>query len=239
LIQEPDSQDDERRRSFAAQILETQEAELRRLARELHDDLGQRVTALKMELARIDPGPDPKNAERLSRAGEIAQGVLSTIRNISSMLHPIILNDLGLKSALNWHIQKFYERTEIPCTLLCSLQEPDDLKESVRLCIYRIVQEALNNSEKYASATRIHITVERRDAITTTGDVIVTIADDGRGFRPSAIKPGASGIRGMKERAALVGGTIKIDSSEGNGTAVVLTIPVEKLEKSEVTGASL
>jgi signal transduction histidine kinase len=211
-------------------LVEVQETERRKFARDLHDDLGQRMTALKMELAAIDPGQDSANINRLNRAGELAAGILESIRDISSMLRPTILDDLGLKAALDWHVQKFSQRTDIPCTLLCSLQEPDDFPDLVRTCIYRVVQEALNNCEKHASATSIHIRVDRSDSLNMTGDVIVTIADNGRGFRPGAVTPDGSGLSGMKERVALLGGTFTIESSEGDGTAIVFTIPASRLK---------
>ncbi|MEQ1945668.1 MAG: sensor histidine kinase [Bryobacteraceae bacterium] len=218
--------------------MEVQEFERRRLARELHDDLGQRVTALLMELSRIDAGSDVANVARLARAREYTEGILHTIRDISSMLRPALLDDLGLKAALEGHIRKFYERTGLPCTLICSLREPDDLPDSIRTCVYRVIQEALNNCEKHASASSIHVTIERADPVKMAGELSVTIADDGCGLPPGALVPGGSGLSNMRERVELLHGTFTIESSNKKGTAILLTIPVDPAKQSISPDAS-
>jgi signal transduction histidine kinase len=173
-----------------------------------------------MELSRIVPAADGDNAERLARARAIAGDVLETIRNVSLMLRPTILDDLGLKAALEWHVQDFSKRTKIPCTLECSLDDEDRLAESIRICIYRIVQEALNNCEKHASATRILVGVKEE-----AGEIVATIWDNGRGIAPERAREGGLGIPGMKERAALAAGTLEIETSEEKGTKVILRVP--------------
>lgn len=179
-----------------------------------------------MELIRLEPGPGIENAERLSRARELAAEVLDAIRDISSVLRPAVLDDLGLKPALEWHVQKFCQRTNIACTLICSLQEPDDLPDLVRICIYRVIQEALNNCEKHASASSIHVTIERADPLNMAGDLSVTIADNGCGISNDGYSSGGLGLSNMRERVEMLNGTFAIESSEEHGTAILLTIPV-------------
>jgi signal transduction histidine kinase len=230
---------------LAAQLLEAREAERRTLSRDLHDGIGQSVTALKMELAGVKPGADADSAERLLRARAMAGDVLETVRNIAALLRPSILDDLGLAAALDWHVQEFAKRTGIACRLECAFEEsePDDLSEPVRTCIYRVVQEALNNCEKYAAASIVKVVVNRFNVVPpsvvkltpirpararsseTAGQIVVTIADNGRGFSPGLANSRGMGIAGMKERAALAGGTLAIESSKGKGTTVVLSIP--------------
>lgn len=199
-------------------LLEIQEDERRRLSRELHDEIGQTLTALRMELSRADAVHD---AEGLKRARELAERTIQTVRNISLLLRPALLDDLGLAPALQWLTEDFSRRSGIRCTL--SEEGLDDLlPDAYKTCVYRVVQEALHNCEKHAGASSVHIRVRQ-----TGGELTATVEDDGKGFQQS--QPGSSkglGILGMKERAAIVRGTLSVDSAPGKGTRLKLVLPV-------------
>ena len=204
---------------LSARLLTIQEEERKNLSRELHDGVGQTVTALKMELARLNVA-DSRDAWRLDRARALADDTLRTIRNISLLLRPTVLDDLGLEAALQWQAEDFLRRTSVPCELRCSLPDDRFIPEPVKTCIYRIIQEALNNCEKHAAAGRVQIEVQQ-----ISGSIAVSIADDGRGISQSVGAAGL-GILGMKERAAILGGHLEFTSEAGRGTKVNLTVPV-------------
>lgn len=205
---------------LSARLLTMQEEERKNLSRELHDGVGQTVTALKMELARLDVA-DSRDATRLERARALADATLRTIRNISLLLRPSILDDLGLEAALQWQAEDFLCRTSVPCELRCSLPDDRSISESAKTCVYRIVQEALNNCEKHARASRVLIEVRQ-----TSDSITVSIADDGRGFSSQSVGAAGLGILGMKERAAMLGGRLEFTSEAGRGTKVSLTVPI-------------
>ena len=204
---------------LSARLLTMQEEERKNLSRELHDGVGQTVTALKMELARLNVA-DSRDAWRLDRARALADDTLRTIRNISLLLRPAVLDDLGLEAALQWQAEDFLRRTSVSCVLRCSLPDDRFVPEAVRTCIYRIVQEALNNCEKHAAASKVQIEVRQ-----ISDSIAVSIADDGRGSSQSAGAAGL-GILGMKERAAILGGRLEFTSEAGRGTRVNLTVPL-------------
>ena len=210
----------------SASLLEIQEAERRSIARELHDGIGQSVTALGMELARVCPKEDGHSMERLLRARALTGQILEMIRNISMTLSPAILDDLGLKAALEWHIQDFSARTKIECKLVCLMEDKDGLAPPLRLCIYRVIQEALNNCEKHAGATNVEVRVGLDE-----GMISVAIADNGRGIPAAAKRMPGLGIPGMKDRAALAGGTLTIETSERKGTIIRLKVPANAAKR--------
>jgi two-component system, NarL family, sensor histidine kinase UhpB len=206
-------------------VLALLEAECSKLARELHDGVGQMVTALKMELAMVKLD-DSESAERLSRARALAGDILDTVRNISTLLKPTVLDDLGLTAALDLQVRAFAQRAGVTAVFESSSSELDGLTEPVRISIYRVVQEALNNSEKYSSATNVFVSVETLKGV--LGDTIfVRVSDNGCGIQAAKSRHGGLGIRGMKERAALLGGTLEVESSEEKGTTIILAVPVD------------
>lgn len=222
----PDPPDTVSSPTLSAHLLNVQEEERRTLSRELHDGVGQSVTALKMELARIQPA-DAESQRRLERTRAIAGEVLQVIRNVSLLLRPTILDDLGLQDALQWHAEDFSRRTSIPCSLHYGLADSESLPDSIRTCVYRSVQEALNNCEKHASPHSVSIRVAQvREAL------VVTIADDGNGLADQARDAAGLGILGMRERAAMLGGTLDIQSATGAGTTVTLSVPYPSSRKT-------
>jgi signal transduction histidine kinase len=204
---------------LSARLLTIQEEERKSLSRELHDGVGQAITALKMELARLKVA-DGADAERLRRARELADETLRTIRNISLLLRPTALDDLGLEAALQWQAEDFSRRTSVRCQLDCSLSEDASIPESVKTCVYRVVQEALNNCEKHARASTVRIEI-RQDL----DGIVVSIADDGQGIPAESLRTGGLGILGMKERASMLGGRVELRSEARRGTQVTLTLP--------------
>lgn len=207
---------------FSGRLLAVQEQERKNLSRELHDGIGQVLTALKMELARLKT-VDPADAERLDRARGLTDEMLGMVRNISRLLRPTALDDLGLEAALSWHVDEFTRRSTIPCELVCSLPDDEFLSEPLKTCVYRVVQEALNNCEKHATPHKVTVSVEQdRDALR------VRVADDGAGFLYPVPELRGLGLIGMWERAAMLGGTVEIQSTPGNGTAVMLNLPMSR-----------
>lgn len=208
---------------FSAQLINVQEEERKRLSRELHDSVGQIITAMKMELARVQ-GQGEGDSLRLQRARSHADEALQEIRSVSRMLRPTLLDDLGLQATLEWHTAEFARRTGIQCRLHYGLPDAPELPESMNTCIYRVVQEALNNCEKHARAGEVSVSVARR-----TDDIQVQISDNGQGLGqglgPGKEGAGPLGILGMRERAHMLGGDLRLESSDGRGTSVTLTLP--------------
>jgi len=204
---------------FSAQLITVQEEERKRLSRELHDSVGQIITAMKMELARVQ-GHGEGDAVRLERARSHADEALQTIRNVSRMLRPTLLDDLGLQATLEWHTTEFARRTGIQCRLHYGLLDAPELPEAVNTCIYRVVQEALNNCEKHARASEVTVFLAQ-----TPHEIQVQILDNGLGLGPGEEGTGRLGILGMRERAHMLGGHLRLESSDGRGTSVTLTLP--------------
>jgi len=201
------------------------EQEKRRIARELHDELGQSLTALKMDVAALREAGANDN-ESMKRTLDSMQSLLdSTVafaRRVSSDLRPTMLDDLGLTAAADWLAQNFTERTGIPCELVLDESANLDLPDPYATAIFRVLQESLTNVAKHAAATRVEATLERHD-----GDVILTVQDNGKGIAPGAeAKRGSFGLVGLRERAYLLGGTVRIDSKPGRGTLVEFCLPI-------------
>jgi signal transduction histidine kinase len=163
---------------------------------------------------------------RFERAHLYLAEAIKTVRNITSLLRPPILDDIGLDAALQWHAEQFSQRTGIPCTL-APQGFHKSLPDSWNTCVYRITQEALHNCEKHARATRVQISVVHQP-----GMLSVDIEDNGRGFSQTSYSSGASsglGLLGMRERAMMLGGTLTVDSSLGRGTKVQLRLPTAEM----------
>jgi signal transduction histidine kinase len=142
------------------------------------------------------------------------------VRNISLLLRPSLLDDLGLGPALQWHTEEFTRRTGVPCELVENIDE-DVLPDSVRTCVYRVVQEALRNCEKHSGATSVRVTVWTR-----SDNLEVIVEDNGRGFNEGATRrPANLGVLGMKERASALNGTLETTNRPGGGAVVRLSLP--------------
>lgn len=209
-------------------VVRTQEIERRNISRELHDEVGQMLTGLRMELANLDVPALQQNTadyQRLQEAKRLTERTLQCVRNLSMLLRPSMLDDLGLSPALQWQAREFSRRSGMPIRVDIE-GDVDTVPDEIRTCVYRVVQEALTNVLRHADARRINLIV-RRD-----GDRIsVVIEDDGKGFDPARSKraPGI-GLVGLKERVAELSGVTDIRSAPGRGTHVSVCLPVRAEE---------
>jgi two-component system, NarL family, sensor histidine kinase DevS len=200
-------------------VLEAQELERRRLARELHDQTGQELTSVLLGLKAIEGAKsDAERAEALAGVHEQVLGTLHDVRRIAVELRPKALDDFGLVAALERLRDTFSEQTGMRVDLESRIR--DRLPTEVETALYRIVQEALTNVVKHAQATAVSIVLARKDGVVTA-----VIEDDGRGFSPGGTHDGL-GLLGMGERLALLGGKLKIESSHGAGTTIVAELPL-------------
>jgi PAS domain S-box-containing protein len=203
-------------------VAEAQERERRRIARELHDEIGQTLTGLKLSLEDHD-GLSPEAATaRVARARDLALELLRRVHDLSLDLRPAILDDLGLQPALVWLAQRYGDQTGVHVALRCSGLD-GRLRAEVETAAYRIVQEALTNVARHAGVARAAVECALED-----GRLRVEVADDGRGFEIDAAAAGkSSGLAGMEERARSIGGRIRVHSTLGRGTTVVAELPLD------------
>lgn len=218
-------------RGLARAVWKVKEEEQRRLARELHDGLGQTLTALTHQLERLrDKLVDAVPAElatRLDDSVEMARLALNESRELSRLLRPPVLDDLGLGAALSWHARTLEERTGLAVEL--SLDLPDlsgeRLDPELETLVFRLVQESLTNVLRHAAVDRARVTVALRGEA-----LVLEISDQGRGFDPAVLSadtenPG-SGLRGMRDRLELFGGRLQLVSAPGAGTRISALIPL-------------
>lgn len=201
-------------------ILEEQKT---RVARELHDELAQPLTALKMDAlwVRDNLALAPElAAARLNEMLEMLDRAVAATRRIASDLRPLLLDDLGLVPALEWLVSKFTQRSGVACTL--AVDEALELPEPYATAVFRIVQESLANVAKHAGASEVAVRIERsRDVVT------LAVQDNGCGFSPATPrKPQSLGILGLRERVHLLKGKIVIESAPGQGTSIRVSIPL-------------
>jgi signal transduction histidine kinase len=224
--------------AFASAAHAIRESEKTRIARELHDELAQSLTAIKMDATWIREAM-PRDADAVRARLDDMLGLLDTTvaatRRIASDLRPLLLDDLGLVPAIEWLTHNFSQRHGVPCRL--SLDEDVELGEPYATAVFRIVQESLVNVAKHAGASRVDVRIER------TGEaVMLEVADDGAGFSPDAPrKTGSLGLMGLRERARLLRGTVEIDTAPGRGTRIRVAIPVPETNneaETAETGAS-
>ena len=212
-------------KALADRLLEVQEEERTRIAREIHDDLGQSLTALKMDVLGLLAAPQPRDSPLRERIVTTLDTIVVAVQRIASELRPSLLDDLGLIAAVESDARLFEERTGIECDL--SLPDEIDLDPARAAAIYRIIQEALTNVARHANASRVEVRMRPRPS-----DLLVDIRDDGRGITGSELSaPSSIGLIGMRERAALVGGTVAVEGIPGRGTIVSVCIPLAPEEK--------
>jgi signal transduction histidine kinase len=208
--------------ALAARLVSVQEDERKRIARDLHDDLGQRVSLLQMEIERTEQtlgDGDPR--ERFRAIIDQVTELSETLRRISHGLHPAILEDLGLEVALRQLTNEFEERQCIR-TRLSVRAVPSTIPKDMALAIYRIAQEALANIARHADAASVDITLAGY-----TDSITLFVRDVGRGFDPDEVKKGGGlGLISMRQRAELSGGTLEVHSQPGQGTQIVVSIPL-------------
>lgn len=213
--------------ALAADLELIREQERIRLARAIHDDLGQTLTGLKMDLSWLKRHlVDACNGDHLSALLLKTEGMLAladaailSVRRIATELRPMILDELGLVAAIETQAQEFQKRTEIRCRL--ALGEVA-LKGKAATALFRIVQEALTNVMRHAEATEVTLVLR-----VTATTVILDLSDNGKGISDSALaNRGSLGLLGMRERAALVGGTLVIERLPGQGTRIEARVPI-------------
>ena len=207
-------------RRLSGQIRMAQEQERRYLSRELHDQAGQMLTGLRMELASIShsAGEEEFNA-RVAHAKGIVEQTLRVVRNIAMMLRPSMLDDLGLASAIGWLVREIKRSggADIQCEIDPAL---DALPDAECTCVYRVVQEALTNAARHSGARLIEVSLGINN-----GEITGYIADDGQGFDAAAMKRTGLGLVGMEERVRELGGTLAVASSPGHGARVEFRLP--------------
>lgn len=216
------SEANDKLRALSARLLNAQEEERRNISRELHDDLGQILTAINLDLQRAVKTPNAeKRLELLRQILTKNDEARSRIREISSLLRPGLLDDIGICEAIESYVSQFVSRTGIPVELSVKCAS-SDIPAEATTTIYRIVQEALNNISKYANANKVSITLGIEEE-----KIQLRILDDGVGFDLSQVRTEHTlGLIGMRERARLLGGKFTLEASPGAGTFIGVTLPV-------------
>lgn len=207
---------------LSARLLHLQEQERRSLARELHDEIGQQLAALRIQLValRRSLGEQPAEVERTEDCIDIVESTLAHIRDRAMTLRPAVLDDLGLVPALKWFAQLQSARAGVPIRL--DLPAPRRYPEALEITVFRLVQEAVTNALKHAQARRIDVCVRECGS-----SLNLVVEDDGCGFTPDQQAPGrCMGLAGMRERAALTGGHLQVESRPGQGTRIAVTLPL-------------
>ena len=207
------------RRDAGAHALKAQEEERRRLARGLHDEVGQSMTAVLLQLKRMTADASPEQRAQLAEAQQVVKTSLEEVRRLAQELRPELLDHLGLASALGSLASGFEQRTHVRVRRHLERDLPQ-LDPGVELVIYRVAQESLTNVARHAQATEVLLSLERGN-----DSVVLRVIDNGRGFDPGHAEGG--GLRGIRERALIVGGTAAIKPGPGGGVEVRLEAPAE------------
>ena len=214
------------RREATGRVLDGQEAERLRIAQELHDQIGQELTAVLLALARVERRVPPELRQSLLEVQDAVRGSLEDLRRIAVELRPEALDDLGHESALAVLCERFAERSGLEVTQRIAPGLPI-LTPEAELVVYRVAQEALTNVARHSGVATAKLELARRDDLLT-----LTVTDTGRGL-PQGHRPG-TGIRGMSERAALIGATLAIeDAGRRGGVRVRLEVPLDEVEELE------
>jgi signal transduction histidine kinase len=215
---------------LSLRLVEVQEQERRTLARDLHDEVGQSLSALLVDVANAAaaaPPGHPGLEKRHNSIRRLAEQSLHVIRNMSLLLRPSMLDDLGLVPALEWQAREMAHRTGLEVRVEAN-GVPDELPEAVRTCVYRVVQEALNNCLRHAAARHVEVIVRSDDR-----RLLVLVRDDGVGFDPRVIRGESSagirrgaGLIGIDERVRFLGGVVRVESSPGRGCLIQAELPL-------------
>jgi signal transduction histidine kinase len=213
---------------FSRQLIEAQEEERRRIARELHDQIGQVLTAVKMNLhsvQRVCNGTE--SGTYIKDNIEAVDEALRLVRDLSVDLRPPLLDDLGLVTALRWYVDRYAKRTGIAGDVIIKLQDQNErFSRELETACFRIAQEALTNIVRHARAKRVSVRLRKEEKL-----LVLSVKDDGVGFDPEALRrrsPGAVtlGLLGMQERAHAAGGVVEINSKNSKGTEIRLKLPL-------------
>jgi len=209
-------------RRLQANVVEAREEERRRIARELHDELGQRLTALKMEVSSLAKRVGLHAADApVSSMLAMLDETVAAVRRIASDLRPLMLDDLGLNAAIEWLARDTARRTGIDISVQLS-EGPEPPDERLATALYRMVQEGLTNVVRHAQARQVQVQVRMN------GDAVeLTVTDDGVGLpEPGAVREDAYGLLGLRERVAMLGGTLTLDNRPGGGARLAVRVPL-------------
>lgn len=224
-------------RALSARLQSVREEERKRIAREIHDELGQVLTGLKIDvvsLARKMSEASVRNdweqmRDRTNSIANLISTAIQTVRKISTELRPGLLDAVGLTAAIDWQAKEFEKRTGIKCKLKFS-QQNIVLDQNRSIAIFRIFQEILTNVTRHSQATEVSVDIEEKGS-----ELFLEAIDNGRGITASEFSnPKSLGLLGMRERALLLGGEVSIRGAQGKGTTVIVRIPLDKKETEEV-----
>ncbi len=213
-------------RRLSEELMRSIEQERARISREIHDQLGQLLTAIKMEVRTIErlSGKEPsKVSERLSETYGLVDETIRAIRRISSDLRPGILDDFGLEAAVEWQVQQFRDRTGIAVDLETDLVE-ERITKDMSTAAFRVLQEALTNVARHADATQVEV-----DMRTTDGELLLVVQDNGKGMEADPSRR-SLGLVGMRERARQLGGSVSIGNAEDEGVRVEMRVPLREYD---------
>jgi signal transduction histidine kinase len=216
----------EQLRALSVYLQHVREDERIRISRTVHDELGQALTGLKMDLYWLSSRVPKQLRELHDKAKSMSAHIdstIQTVRRISTELRPGILDDLGLVAALEWQAHEFQKRTGIHCVVTATLKDPV-LEEDLNTAFFRIFQETLTNVLRHAHATKVTINLEK-----SRGHLVMEIKDNGRGISEAEVSNTKSiGLLGMRERAALLGGKLVVTGAPVKGTTVLVKIPIQR-----------
>ncbi|MDG9926100.1 MULTISPECIES: sensor histidine kinase [unclassified Pseudomonas] len=210
-------------RELSAHLESVREEEKARIAREVHDELGQVLTVLKLETSMCElayAGLDPGLQARLDSMKKLIANLFQLVRDVATALRPPIL-DAGIASAIEWQARRFEARSGIACLVQVPEQLPA-LTDAKAIGLFRVLQEALTNVLRHAQAHSVEITLEVQD-----GELCLSVSDDGRGFEPAAQRAQSFGLVGMRERVLMLGGRLVLDSTPGEGTTLVVHVALD------------
>ncbi len=211
--------------ALSGRLVDAQEEERRSISRELHDEVGQTLGVLLVDLgqlSRLVPPEDNFLHSQITRIKSVAESAVKSVRDMALLLRPPMLDDLGLVPALEWQGREVSRRGDMEVDVH-SEAVSDHLADDVKVCVYRLVQEALTNASRHSGAKHAKVSVVQRE-----GKIRVEITDDGKGFSAERIR--GMGILGMEERVKRLGGSLTIQSAPGKGTTVSAEIPVQHAE---------
>jgi signal transduction histidine kinase len=208
-------------KELSARLVSAQEEERRNISRELHDEVGQSLSALLMEAgnaAAMVPPDAVDVRQHVDSIKKLAEASVNIIRNMTLLLRPSMLDDFGLVPALEWHAREMSKRTGMRVQVAAA-ESADDLPDELKTCIYRVVQEALHNCSRHANARLVRVVVRQEGS-----RIMLSVEDDGRGFDAGRVR--GLGLVGMEERVQHLGGAFEVQSKPGAGTKVAVELPL-------------
>jgi signal transduction histidine kinase/HAMP domain-containing protein len=221
-------------RTLSQRQNEAIEEERRRIAREVHDQIGQALTSIKMDLAAAQrrlPSDQSAALDKIKSATHLVDETIQITRRISSELRPGVLDAFGLEAAVEWQLREFESRASVACALDSSVDE-SVLSQDVSITAFRILQEALTNVARHAAATQVRVTLA-----TAQGSLVMRVADNGKGIVDESVINSSLGVLGMRERALALNGDVALSGAPGQGAVLTLTIPLRREREQGGVGA--